>query len=389
MEYNGIDVSELQRKINWQSVGVRDIKFAMIRASYGTSGVDAEFVDNINNISQTNILPGAYHESSANSVSEAKQEALHFLSVIAPYKFYYPLALKIENELAMRSGKQIVTNIITEFTNTIRNAGYYPMLYAEINWLKENVILERINQLDIWLADLTSEPKAMPSYEKNVTIWQHSNRGSVPGINSKVNLDISFVDYPELIRRKAMNRLNQTENVIENNDISLENEEIEPTFYTVQPKDTLRTIAKKFLDDPERYPEIMELNGLSGTTIMPNQVLRIPNTKGNFTLYRVKPGDTLWHLAQRFLGYGPQYNEIMRLNRLTSDMIYPGQILKIPTMPQNNMPHTYIVKQGDTLWSIAKTFLGNGNKYTQIMLLNNLKNGNLRPGQVLYLPISF
>ena len=50
---------------------------------------------------------------------------------------------------------------------------------------------------------------------------------------------------------------------------------------------------------------------------------------------------------------------------------------------------TYTVKKGDTLWGIAKTFLGNGAKYNQIFEANKgiIKNPNLiYPGQVLRLP---
>jgi len=50
---------------------------------------------------------------------------------------------------------------------------------------------------------------------------------------------------------------------------------------------------------------------------------------------------------------------------------------------------TYTVKKGDTLWGIAKTFLGNGAKYNQIFEANKgiIKNPNLTyPGQVLRLP---
>jgi len=50
---------------------------------------------------------------------------------------------------------------------------------------------------------------------------------------------------------------------------------------------------------------------------------------------------------------------------------------------------TYTVKKGDTLWGVAKTFLGNGAKYNQIFEANKgiIKNPNLiYPGQVLRLP---
>jgi LysM repeat protein len=50
---------------------------------------------------------------------------------------------------------------------------------------------------------------------------------------------------------------------------------------------------------------------------------------------------------------------------------------------------TYTVKQGDTLWAIAKKYLGNGNRYTEIYNLNKNKISNpnlIYPGQVLTLP---
>lgn len=50
---------------------------------------------------------------------------------------------------------------------------------------------------------------------------------------------------------------------------------------------------------------------------------------------------------------------------------------------------TYTVKSGDCLWNIAKRYLGNGSRYTEIYNLNKnkIKNPNLiYPGQVLTLP---
>lgn len=52
---------------------------------------------------------------------------------------------------------------------------------------------------------------------------------------------------------------------------------------------------------------------------------------------------------------------------------------------ETNEP-TYTVKKGDTLWKIAKTYLGNGARYTEIVAINGLKNTTIRAGQVLILP---
>lgn len=166
------------------------------------------------------------------------------------------------------------------------------------------------------------------------------------------------------------------------------NEVSSPDFYTVKNGDTLRSIAEKMLGNREDYKKLMNLNGLTRPVIFPGQILRIPNTENNDTFsYRVVPGDTLWKLAERFLGYGPRYNEIISENSLTNDMIYPGQILKIRIKNNGNGSSSpYIVKKGDTLWGIAQNTLGNGNRYNEIMKLNNLKDGTLTVGQPLIIP---
>ena len=49
----------------------------------------------------------------------------------------------------------------------------------------------------------------------------------------------------------------------------------------------------------------------------------------NYFEYTVKKGDTLWDLAKKYLGNGIKYKEIKSLNGLNSDTIYVGQTLKI------------------------------------------------------------
>lgn len=114
----------------------------------------------------------------------------------------------------------------------------------------------------------------------------------------------------------------------------------------------------------------------------------------NYFLYRVQSGDTLWKLAQQYLGQGSRYTEIMQLNGLTSDRIYPGMELKIPESAGNIHPdpeityREYTVKRGDSLWKIARTYLGSGHRYSEIMEINGLKSETIHPGQILKLPLS-
>ena len=79
-------------------------------------------------------------------------------------------------------------------------------------------------------------------------------------------------------------------------------------------------------------PANVDLNylGSDAGEITPSQ----PPVTDNNT-YTVKAGDTLWDIAQSQLGNGSRYKEIMTLNGLTSDVIQPGQVLKLPTGNDN------------------------------------------------------
>ena len=49
------------------------------------------------------------------------------------------------------------------------------------------------------------------------------------------------------------------------------------------------------------------------------------------TLYRIQPGDCLFAIAQKLLGSGNRYPEIKALNGMTTDILLPGQRIRIPT----------------------------------------------------------
>jgi nucleoid-associated protein YgaU len=57
------------------------------------------------------------------------------------------------------------------------------------------------------------------------------------------------------------------------------------------------------------------------------------------TMYTVKKGDTLWHIAEAIYGkgHGKESKEIFAANKpmlANPDKIYPGQVLRVPTLPQ-------------------------------------------------------
>ena len=100
----------------------------------------------------------------------------------------------------------------------------------------------------------------------------------------------------------------------------------------------------------------------------------------------VAPGDTLYSIARR---YGTTVDAIKRVNRLSSNIIYVGQVLQIgggggaPTGPSGGTVHTVV--HGDTLYSIARRY---GTSVDALQRANHLSGTNIYVGQRLSIPTS-
>lgn len=94
--------------------------------------------------------------------------------------------------------------------------------------------------------------------------------------------------------------------------------------------------------------------------------------------YVVKKGDSLWSIAKK---YNMTVDELKSINNLKSNLLSIGQRLKIKESDDNQ--NIYIVKKGDTLYKIANMY---GTTVDNLKALNNLKNNNLSIGQKLIVP---
>lgn len=104
--------------------------------------------------------------------------------------------------------------------------------------------------------------------------------------------------------------------------------------------------------------------------------------------YRIQQGDSFWSIANKMLGDGNKYKDIIDANNLTEkSVIYPGQILNIPDNNLNNISNNllqYTVQSGDNLSKIAQS---HNTTSQEILKINNINNPNLiKIGQVLNIP---
>ena len=154
--------------------------------------------------------------------------------------------------------------------------------------------------------------------------------------------------------------------------------------YTVQSGDTLYGISKQFGVSVDELKRINNLtSNMLSNTITKGEILKIPSTVTTID-YVVKKGDSLYSIAKR---YNTTVKDITRLNNLTSNNLTVGQLLIIAIDDNaTSTPTTYkdyVVKKGDSLYSIA-----NKNNITvdELKKINNLTSNMLSIGQVLKLP---
>ena len=265
MEFKGIDVSKWQGTINWEKVKDSGINFSIIREGYGRKNpnqIDKKFKENINGAKSVGIYTGVYHYSYAESVSDAINEANFCLENIQDYKLEYPVVFDIEDEVLLKLTNRQRTDICISFCETIENAGYYAMIYANPNWLKNYLYSnELLNRFDLWLAHWNVNK---PYY--SCGIWQYSDTGNIDGISGNVDLDISYKNYYEIISSKGLNGFNKSSN-LNNKDYFK---------YTVKKGDTLWGLSKKYLGNGSNYNKIKLLNALKSDTIYIGQILKIP-----------------------------------------------------------------------------------------------------------------
>lgn len=200
ISHKGIDVSRYQEQINWKKVAEDGVEYAFIRVGIrgyteGEIMEDETFVDNIEGALENDVAAGVYFFTQAVSVEEAVEEASYVLEAIEPYDITYPVVLDVEtiaNKDARTTEltKEERTEYCIAFCETIRQAGYVPMIYGNLKTFMLMLDLEQLEDYDKWFAYYDTQMY----YPYDFKVWQYTDTGAVDGIGTDVDINISFED---------------------------------------------------------------------------------------------------------------------------------------------------------------------------------------------------
>lgn len=205
----GIDVSSYQGNINWERAK-EHIDFAIIRCGYGNniaSQDDNKYQTNAENCTKLKIPFGVYLYSYATNLKMAQSEVDHTLRLIKDHQLEYPVFLDVEDRSQLNLPKEELVNIVKYYCEKIEASGYYVGIYASLSTLNGILNSEELAKYDKWVAEWSKDF----TYQGSSGLWQNTDNDHIPGIETRVDGDIAFYNYPEIIRKNGLNHLETEE----------------------------------------------------------------------------------------------------------------------------------------------------------------------------------
>lgn len=201
----GIDVSSHQGNIDWKKVKEAGIDFVIIRLGYrgyGESGKilkDNYFEKHYEGAKAAGLEVGVYFFSQAINIEEIHEEAEFVFKNLQGKDISYPVVYdleKIKDSVARTDSltSEDVTNMALEFCKLVEEKGYTPSVYGNSKTFTTRLALEKLNKYNKWYAGY---PEAgnydYPLYPYEFDLWQYTETGTIPGVNTKVDINIQFI----------------------------------------------------------------------------------------------------------------------------------------------------------------------------------------------------
>ena len=214
--YRYIDVSRYQGVIDWAQVAAAGYKGAMLKTvstnhklSKRADGlyIDPTFEDNYKNAKAAGLDVGVYYYTYATSEAMADAELALLREAVRGKELTMPVAVDVEDNKLKPMSTLDLTNLTAYALEQVEKMGFYAQLYTYTAYSKQELDMGRLaNRWDVWLADYTGKT---PNVTFNYNAHQHTSKGAVPGISGNVDLNVTTLNYPRIIRKKGLTRLRE------------------------------------------------------------------------------------------------------------------------------------------------------------------------------------
>ena len=215
--YRFVDVSRYQGLIDWAQVAAAGYKGAMLKTvstnyklSKRSDGlyIDPTFETNYRNARAAGLDVGVYYYTYATSEAMANAELALLRQALRGKELTLPVAVDVEDNRLGNLDKQSLTDLTAYALHEVEQMGFYAQLYTYTSFAKAHLYVggAALRPYDVWLADYTGKaPKVDFAYNAH----QNTSKGSVPGISGNVDLNVTTVNYPKIIRKKGLTRLRE------------------------------------------------------------------------------------------------------------------------------------------------------------------------------------
>lgn len=213
--YRYIDVSRYQGAIDWAQVAAAGYKGAMLKTvstnhklSKRADGlyIDPTFEDNYRNAKAAGLDVGVYYYTYATNKDMVNAELSLLRQAVRGKELSLPVCVDVEENKLKPMSTLDLTNLTAYALEQVERMGFYAQLYTYTGYKYELDMARLSSRWDVWLADYTGEtPNVTFSYNAH----QHTSKGSVPGITGNVDLNVTTLNYPRIIRKKGLTRLRE------------------------------------------------------------------------------------------------------------------------------------------------------------------------------------
>ena len=185
---HGIDISHYQGEINWKMLartrqGQFPVHFVFMKATEGGDYPDDKFVANFDSAWAHGFVRGAYHFY--NPKTDANKQADFFINSVKLEPGDLPPVLDIEKK--GKDIKKLQADLKVWLRRVEAHYGVKPIIYASYKFKTRYLNDSVFNTYPYWIAHYYVDSVR---YEGDWKFWQHTDVGTLPGIEEKVDLNV-------------------------------------------------------------------------------------------------------------------------------------------------------------------------------------------------------